>query len=98
MKIDFILDIDVQCGLLYYLENKEMIRVPAIRDELRGMIIGRNRLASYIRNREILPDMLKSRYTCGNCYAKETCFIYHKVGSILRAIFSTRKVLTGHSF
>ncbi|KAG0639794.1 DNA replication factor Dna2-domain-containing protein [Tuber brumale] len=72
-------DIDVQCGLLYYLENKEMIRVPAIRDELRGMIIGRNRLASYIRNREVLPDMLKSRYTCGNCYAKETCFIYHKL-------------------
>ncbi|CAZ80284.1 unnamed protein product [Tuber melanosporum] len=72
-------DIDVQCGLLYYLENKEMIRVPAIRDELRGMIIGRNRLASYIRNREVLPDMLRSRYTCGNCYVKETCFIYHKL-------------------
>ena len=59
-----------------------MIRVPAIRDELRGMIIGRNRLASYIRNREVLPEMLKDTRTCGGCYAKETCFIYHKVNII----------------
>jgi DNA replication ATP-dependent helicase Dna2 len=72
-------DIDVACGMLYYIERAEMIRVPAIRDELRGMIIGRNEIASYSRNRTALPEMLRNKNACERCYAKTPCFIYHKV-------------------
>lgn len=58
-----------------------MIRVPAIREELRGMIIARNQIASYSRNRTILPEMLQNTHACERCYAKTPCFLYHKVTS-----------------
>ncbi|KAL7276348.1 DNA replication endonuclease-helicase Dna2 [Rhizina undulata] len=72
-------DIDVQCGLLYYMEAAEMIRVPAIREELRGMIMSRNELATYSRNRDKLPPMLRSKHNCERCYAQTQCFLYHKL-------------------
>lgn len=43
------------------------------------MILQRNALAGYIRHRSKLPPMLKRAYTCGKCYAKTPCFIYHKL-------------------
>ena len=43
------------------------------------MIIQRNQLASFVRNRSELPTMLKKPYTCGKCYAKTPCFLYHKL-------------------
>lgn len=56
-----------------------MIRVPAIREELRGMVIARNEIASYSRNRAVLPEMLKNKHACERCYAKTPCFLYHKL-------------------
>ncbi|KAI4278341.1 MAG: hypothetical protein L6R38_005276 [Xanthoria sp. 2 TBL-2021] len=72
-------DIDVACGILYYMDSAEMSRVPAIRHELMHMVMQRNELASYIRQRIELPPMLKSPHLCGRCYAKTSCFIYHKL-------------------
>jgi len=60
------------------METSEIIRVPSISGELRGMIIARNELAWHAKNRDVLPRMLK-KYTCNSCFAKTTCFIYHKV-------------------
>lgn len=56
-----------------------MSRIPAIRHELRHMIMQRNELACYIRERLSLPPMLKNPHQCTRCYAKTTCFLYHKL-------------------
>jgi DNA replication ATP-dependent helicase Dna2 len=56
-----------------------MSRVPAIRHELRHMVMQRNELACYVRDRLQLPPMLKDARVCGRCYAKTPCLIYHKL-------------------
>jgi DNA replication ATP-dependent helicase Dna2 len=73
-------DIEIAYGILYYMENSKTIRIPAIRHELRQMIMQRNQLACHVRERSVqLPPMKRSTNTCGNCYAKVPCFIYHKL-------------------
>ena len=72
-------DIEVAFGILYYMETSDISRIPAIRHELRHMIMQRNELACYVRDRLELPPMLKNSHMCGRCYAKEACFIYHKL-------------------
>jgi DNA replication ATP-dependent helicase Dna2 len=73
-------DIDIVYGILYYMETSKTIRISAIRRELRHMIMQRNQLACYIRERSVqLPPMLKNKHMCGKCYAKPACFIYHRL-------------------
>ncbi|MCJ1248384.1 Tripartite DNA replication factor [Trapelia coarctata] len=72
-------DVQIAYGILYYMETSEISRIPAVRHELRHMIIQRNELASYVRRRLELPSMIKSPHLCGKCYAKTACFIYHKL-------------------
>ena len=72
-------DIDVACGLLYYMDSAEVSRVPAIRHELIHMVMQRNELATYSRQRTQLPPMLKSPHLCGRCYAQTSCFVYHRL-------------------
>jgi len=72
-------DVDIACGILYYLETSELIRIPAVRHELLHMIIKRNELACYVRERLQLPPMLKDDHKCGKCYAQQACFLYHKL-------------------
>lgn len=73
-------DVEIAYGILYYMETSETIRIPAIRHELRHMIMQRNELACFVRERSTqLPPMLKSEHLCGRCYAKTTCFIYHRL-------------------
>lgn len=73
-------DIEIAFGILYYMENSQTIRIPTIRHELRHMIMQRNQLACYVRERSVqLPPMKRSTNACGNCYAKVPCFIYHKL-------------------
>lgn len=73
-------DIEIAYGILYYMETSRTMRIPAIRRELRHMIMQRNQLACYIRERSVqLPPMLKSKHMCGKCYAKTSCFIYHRL-------------------
>jgi DNA replication ATP-dependent helicase Dna2 len=72
-------DVDVKCGMLYYVDARESIRVRAQRNEIRGLIMGRNELARWIKARVGLPEMLKSPRDCKNCYAADSCLVYHKV-------------------
>lgn len=72
-------DLDVIYGLLYYMENSSIARIPAIRHELRHMIMQRNELACYVRERLQLPPMIQDERKCGRCYAKTECFLYHKL-------------------
>lgn len=73
-------DIEIAYGILYYMETSKTIRIPAVRHELRHMIMQRNQLACYVRERSVqLPPMKRSTNACGNCYAKVPCFIYHKL-------------------
>jgi len=73
-------DIDIACGILYYMETSETIKVPSIRHELKHMIMQRNELACFVRERHAqLPPMLKKENLCNRCYAKVPCFIYHKL-------------------
>ena len=72
-------DVQIAYGILYYMETSEIARIPGIRNEIRGMIIQRNEVACYVRQRLDLPPMLKSPHLCGRCFAKTTCFTYHKL-------------------
>jgi len=73
-------DIDIVYGILYYTETSQTLRIPAIRHELRHMIMQRNQLACHVRERSVqLPPMKRSKNACDRCYAKTTCFIYHKL-------------------
>ncbi|KAG6238576.1 hypothetical protein E4U25_001622 [Claviceps purpurea] len=73
-------DIDIAYGILYYMETSKTMRIPAIQHELRHMILQRNQLACYVRERSVqLPPMLKSKHMCGKCYAKTSCFTYHRL-------------------
>ncbi|BCR82867.1 bifunctional ATP-dependent DNA helicase/ssDNA endodeoxyribonuclease DNA2 [Aspergillus chevalieri] len=72
-------DVDVNFGLLYYLEISKIFRIRGIRHELLQMIQERNRLAGYVRQRLQLPPMVKRPGMCNKCYAKTPCLIYHKL-------------------
>lgn len=74
-------DIEIAYGVLYYMETSETFRIPAIRHEIRHMIMKRNELSCYVREKAHtnLPPMLKQDHLCNRCYAKVPCFIYHKL-------------------
>ena len=72
-------DIEVTCGVLYYLETAKTFRVERMRNEIRHMIIQRNELACYVRDKLDLPPMIKKQHMCKNCYAQTSCFTYHKL-------------------
>ncbi|TID21573.1 hypothetical protein E6O75_ATG04968 [Venturia nashicola] len=74
-------DVEVTDGILYYMETSQTTRVQAVRQELIHMIIKRNELACFVRERLKLPEMLpeSQQRLCNNCYAQSTCFLYHKL-------------------
>jgi DNA replication ATP-dependent helicase Dna2 len=73
-------DVEIAFGILYYMETSETFRIPTIRHELRHMIMQRNELSCFVREKhDKLPPMLKKEYMCNRCYAKVPCFIYHKL-------------------
>ncbi|KIW06674.1 hypothetical protein, variant [Verruconis gallopava] len=74
-------DVEITEGILYYLESSHIMRVQAIRHELIHLIMKRNELACYVRERLKLPPMLpeSKQRLCNNCYAQTTCFLYHKL-------------------
>jgi len=41
----------VEDGLLYYTQSEEVVRVPRGRNEIRGLLVARNEMASYIVRR-----------------------------------------------
>lgn len=72
-------DVEIACGMLYYMQSSEISSIPTIRHELVPMIMQRNELASYVRHRAELPPMIKRAFTCGKCFAQTPCFLYHKL-------------------
>lgn len=73
-------DIEIAHGILYYMETSKTMQIPAVRHELRHMIMQRNQLACYVRERSVqLPPMLRNKHMCGKCYAKTSCFVYHRL-------------------
>jgi DNA replication ATP-dependent helicase Dna2 len=73
-------DMEVAFGILYYMETSETIRIPKFRSELIHMIMKRNELACFVRERHAeLPEMERKESLCGRCYAKVPCFIYHRL-------------------
>jgi DNA replication ATP-dependent helicase Dna2 len=43
--------VEVNAGLLYYTQTEEVVRVPASRNEIRGLFIARNEMAGYMMRR-----------------------------------------------
>jgi DNA replication ATP-dependent helicase Dna2 len=72
-------DINVTCGVLYYMETSKTFRVEGIRNEIRHMVIERNELACYVHDKLALPPMIKKQHLCKTCYSKSACFTYHRL-------------------
>lgn len=72
-------DVEIAYGILYYLETSDISRIPTIRNDIMHMIMKRNELACYVRERIELPPMLKEDFKCQKCYAQDSCFIYEKL-------------------
>lgn len=64
------------------------------------MIMKRNELACYVRERISLPPPLPRSHLCRNCYTQTTCFLYHKLSEggdgTQTAVKDTFKSLAGH--
>ncbi|CAD0023423.1 unnamed protein product [Aureobasidium pullulans] len=66
-------DLDVIYGLLYYMENSSVTRIPAIRHELRHMIMQRNELACYVQSQITIGEPIvisseKGHFALANGY------------------------------
>ncbi|KAG6836385.1 hypothetical protein H0H93_008591 [Arthromyces matolae] len=82
--------VDVASGLLYYTQSEEVTKVPASRNEIRGLIIARNEMAAYMMRRNegvpaesgstepFLPPSIDDERVCKRCYALDTCMLYRK--------------------
>ena len=82
-------------GLLYYTQSEEIMRVMTPRNELKGLIMARNELASYMMRKRVgriagegsggptgrpfLPPTLDDDYKCSKCYVVDGCMLYRKV-------------------
>jgi len=84
--------VQVSEGLLYYTQNEEVIRVPAARHEIRGLIGVRNRIAEamtrrfrnldqrgYDKEPSFLPPTIDDERICGRCFALDACMLYRRV-------------------
>ncbi len=78
---DASLDVEVTSGILYYMETSSVSRVRSMRHEVRHLLIQRNLLACYLRDRlQPLPPMLADKaMACKRCYAQTPCFVYRKL-------------------
>ncbi|KAF8982827.1 Tripartite DNA replication factor [Haplosporangium bisporale] len=72
-------DVDVRWGLLFYMKTGEFIRVSALRDEIRTIMIHRNKLAMYEEQNQTFPPMLRDERTCKRCFSSVSCMIIHKL-------------------
>ncbi|KAH0579057.1 hypothetical protein H2248_003215 [Termitomyces sp. 'cryptogamus'] len=84
--------VEVPSGLLYYTQSEEVTKVPAGRNEIRGLIIARNEMVGYMMRRTataseegtasvpepFLPPTIDDGRVCKRCYALDTCMLYRK--------------------
>lgn len=47
---------EVDAGLLFYTQKEEVVRVPVVRNELRGLVMARNDLAGYMVRKHQLGE------------------------------------------
>ncbi|KAK9325735.1 DNA replication factor Dna2-domain-containing protein [Lipomyces orientalis] len=71
-------DAEVLNGILYYLDLSQTLNVTAMRNEIRGLIMGRNEIARSINNPEVVLPMSKNPGMCKSCFSRKGCFVYHK--------------------
>ncbi|KAK9355845.1 hypothetical protein V1523DRAFT_403638 [Lipomyces doorenjongii] len=71
-------DAEVLNGILYYLDLSQTLNVVAVRNEIRGLIMGRNEIARSINNPDYVLPMSRNAAMCKNCFSKIGCFVYHK--------------------
>lgn len=64
--------------MLFYSMSNDVLLIPPLRDEVRGLIIGRNTLAAAFKDARHLPPMLKNLHVCQRCYSIDSCVIHHK--------------------
>jgi len=82
----------VDAGLLYYTQKEEVVRVPAVKNELRALITARNDLAGYTMRRHrlgedsvndieelVLPPSIDDERVCKKCFVVDTCMLYRRV-------------------
>lgn len=75
---EFLLDIDIGAGILYYSKTNSLYLIPSSRNDLRSLIMARNYLAIALNNQQSIPPMIKNIHTCQYCYINDACAIYHK--------------------
>ncbi|KAJ3324107.1 Tripartite DNA replication factor [Boothiomyces sp. JEL0866] len=69
--------IKVDKALLVYLHGNDTREVITNQNEIRGLIIARNKVAHYQATKTV-PPMLDNTAACKRCFVKEVCFMYHK--------------------
>ena len=76
----------IDYGLLFYISTGDLMRVPAWRDEIRSILIARNRLASELGNGSLadahgmtLPAQIKNEHLCKRCFQVDACVMYHRL-------------------
>jgi DNA replication ATP-dependent helicase Dna2 len=70
-------NVDISCGVLYYSSPTVMIKIPALRDEMRSLMQERNQLAGYLKSPRELPPLIGEQFKCKNCARAGECMIYH---------------------
>ncbi|KAJ7134639.1 Dna2-domain-containing protein [Mycena epipterygia] len=84
---------EVSSGLLFYSQSEEVVRVPAARNDVKGLIGARNELAAYMTRRKLdhrksgdeikvpepfLPPTIDNERVCKRCYSSDICMLYRK--------------------
>lgn len=88
---------EVSSGLLFYTQSEEVVRVPAARNDVKGLIGARNEMAVYMTRRKLdhrkagdetkvpepfLPPTIDDERVCKRCYSSDICMLYRKVWSL----------------
>eukprot|EP00794_Sanderia_malayensis_P004887 gene4887-5527_t len=73
----------VEAGLLYYVKTGHLQGVPATRKEKRALLMKRNELVRFLsmenlRNKKLMPGLLKDEHSCKRCPLVTSCMVYHK--------------------
>jgi DNA replication ATP-dependent helicase Dna2 len=66
-------------GLLFYISTGDLIRIPGWRDEIRSIMIARNRLAEELALPDALPAQIRNEHLCKRCFQLDSCMMYHRL-------------------
>lgn len=69
----------VDFGLLFYISTGDLVRIPAWREEIRSIVIARNRLAEELVLSDQLPPQISNEHLCKKCFQLDACVMYHRL-------------------